>query len=735
MLKVGTCLNHMYTLMEEIGSGGGGIIYKAYHENLKKYVVVKQIKDIAKDVLNSRGEADILKNLRNTYLPQVYDFLEIDGEIFTVIDFIEGESLDKALAREGRFPYKDVLKWALQLSDALAYLHSQVPPVIHSDIKPANIMLTPQGDICLIDFNISMAFDQSVRTSAGISEGYSPPEQYHNYSMYCSIAAIGGDENADAYAGGSVRRTRYAGSGQGARSGQADGVRHTRMSGQAPASVPGQGQASQGTPYEGQRITRALVGRGVDERSDVYSLGATLYHLLTGICPSSNFEEIVPLSKCRVTVSEGFTLIIEKMMQLVPENRYRSGKEIQEALKNIVQMDSAYKEYRRKRKASFAALAALYAASAALIAGGLGLMGRERDNWYNATVAQAEAYIENGEYTQAASCIEEAIGRMPTRIGAYEAEVLRLYESGDYESCVSYGRNTVNSPEYYVQTESDEESLGNILYVMGNAYYELEEYDNALNCMNMAIEYNTGNSSYYRDLGITLAKTGNTAQAEEILSQAEELGLAQDSIYMIQGEIAYGNNQAEEAIELFQTALNVTDSDSTRRRCISFCARAYQMLGDDYLDEEIAFLEEWRGVLGASSSMQITESLAEAYARKGDYEQSLALFDEIRSQGYASYQILENIAILYQQSDQLDAAEATLQEMNEQYPDRYRTYKRLAFLEADRQQRKANSERDYTQMKAYYETALVLYEGQDEYDAEMDQLANMMRELEAGNWF
>ena len=74
-LQVGTCLNHMYTLIEEIGSGGGGIIYKAYHENLKKYVVVKQIKDVAKELLNSRAEADILKNLRNTYLPQVYDFL------------------------------------------------------------------------------------------------------------------------------------------------------------------------------------------------------------------------------------------------------------------------------------------------------------------------------------------------------------------------------------------------------------------------------------------------------------------------------------------------------------------------------------------------------------------------------------------------------------------------------------------------------------------------------------
>ena len=108
---------------------------------------------------------------------------------------------------------------------------------------------------------------------------------------------------------------------------------------------------------------------------------------------------------------------------------------------------------------------------------------------------------------------------------------------------------------------------------------------------------------------------------------------------------------------------------------------------------------------------------------------------ELQNQGYASYQIMENIAILYQQSDQLDYAEEVLMEMNEQYPDLYRTYKRLAFLEADKQQRKANSERDYTAMKEYYETALALYQEQGEYDAEMEQLANMMRELEAGNWF
>ena len=111
MLQKGTKLNGVYTLLEEIGSGGGGIVYKAYHENLKKYVVVKQIKDVAKDVLDTRAEVDILKNLRNSYLPQVYDFIQSEGEIYTVIDFIEGESLDKTLRREGRIGQKEVLKW------------------------------------------------------------------------------------------------------------------------------------------------------------------------------------------------------------------------------------------------------------------------------------------------------------------------------------------------------------------------------------------------------------------------------------------------------------------------------------------------------------------------------------------------------------------------------------------------------------------------------------------------
>src|SRR5690606_24734825 len=76
---------------------------------------------------------------------------------------------------------KKVIKWAIQLIEALVYLHKQNPPIIHSDIKPANIMLTPSDDICLIDFNISSIFTGKGARTIGFSDGYSPPEQYKIY--------------------------------------------------------------------------------------------------------------------------------------------------------------------------------------------------------------------------------------------------------------------------------------------------------------------------------------------------------------------------------------------------------------------------------------------------------------------------------------------------------------------------------------------------------------------------
>ena len=224
----------------------------------------------------------------------------------------------KNAKEQGKFPPEQVYRWAVQLAEVLDYLHRQDPPVIHSDIKPANIMLTPQGDICLIDFNISLAFDSSLKTSTGISGGYSPPEQYRNMVMYQSFS----------------------------------GVRDTQGASETVVLA----EQKKETAPEG---IRDIIGRGVDERSDIYSLGATLYHLLTGVKPDRDFEKIVPIDQYHLALSEGFAAILNKMMQLRPENRYQNGGELLEAFRHIYELDTEYKTYRAKRRGMKLTAAAL----------------------------------------------------------------------------------------------------------------------------------------------------------------------------------------------------------------------------------------------------------------------------------------------------------------------------------------------------------------------------------------
>lgn len=135
-----------YRIIKRIGAGGGGIVYLAYHERLQKKVILKADKrriTTRSDLL--RREVDVLKELSHTYIPQVYDFFVENDIVYTVIDFIEGESLNKPLERGERFSQPVVIKWARQILEALKYLHSPThgnPPrgYVHSDIKPANIM-------------------------------------------------------------------------------------------------------------------------------------------------------------------------------------------------------------------------------------------------------------------------------------------------------------------------------------------------------------------------------------------------------------------------------------------------------------------------------------------------------------------------------------------------------------------------------------------------------------------
>ncbi len=726
MIGKDTVLNGTYRILEEIGSGGGGIVYKAYHERLKTTVVLKRIKENVKGILESRTEVDILKNIKHTYLPRVYDFLELEGEIFTVMDYIPGKSMAQMLAEQGAFPQKQVLGWAEQLAEALAYLHGQSPPVIHSDIKPANIMLTPAGNICLIDFNVSLAFDRNMRTSTGVSGGYSPPEQYRTVTSYRSFTDFG-------------KRRESA-----ARTADMTGAAETELM----TGVGETGFMSDETEMMSPEATptvsmvESLIGSGVDERSDIYSLGATLYHLLTGNKPPADFERGTSVEECGVAVSEGFAHILNKMMELDPDRRYQNGAEALYALRHIYELDSEYKAYYKKRRNRRVSLAILYTVSVALAVGGALTVQKEKNTAYNRQLVTAVSYMEAGEFQLSQERIEEARLLLPRRIDAYCRELQLYYAREDFDICVTYGRDLINNPEYRVRDASDEYLLGDIFYIVGNAYLEKDDFANAVNCFKEAVELNQNNSLYYRDYAIAEAKMGDDAEAKEILDDAILLGLREDSIYMVRAEIAFARRDYEEAETCFQKAVATAGSDSLRRRAVLLCAKMYKNWGNAYIDREISLLEQEENQQG-TSSLVVSERLGDAYARKAKclggsqeyYRRALNQFEQVYAGGIVTYQVEENIAVLQEQLNEIEAAERTLQDMLKRYPKEYRVYKRLAFLEADRQQRRANQQRSYEQMRSYYGKAAQLYEQQDAEDGEMQMLGNMLRELEAGGWF
>ena len=228
-----------------------------------------------------------------------------------------------------------------------------------------------------------------------------------------------------------------------------------------------------------------------------------------------------------------------------------------------------------------------------------------------------------------------------------------------------------------------------------------------------------------------------------MLERAVSLGLGEDSIYMVQGEIAYAKGEYETAEEYLSGAIAATADDMLRRRAVLLGDKAYRELGSEWLDVEIGFLEqEENRAGGAGSAMYISERLADAYVRKAEadegtgreyYGKALERFELLYQNGYATRQMMENIAILYEQMGDYENAKLMLTQMVEKYPDDYVGYKRLAYLEADIQQNRDNSERDYHLFVEYYGRARELYEGRED-DQEMDMMDAMMQDLRDGNW-
>ena len=182
-LKIGDTLRQRYRIEATLGKGGMGAVYRAVDVNLGVPVAVKVNLFTTEEYARQfRREATILASLRHPNLPRVTDHFVIEDEgQYLVMDFVEGEDLRERLERDGKAPQQEVLRWFLEICDALAYLHSRTPPILHRDIKPGNVKITPDDKAILVDFGLAKVVDETSATTTGakaMTPGFSPPEQY-----------------------------------------------------------------------------------------------------------------------------------------------------------------------------------------------------------------------------------------------------------------------------------------------------------------------------------------------------------------------------------------------------------------------------------------------------------------------------------------------------------------------------------------------------------------------------
>ena len=196
-LLTGQVLCNRYRVEELLGQGGYGAVYKAWDQNLERPCAIKENFDTSDHAQRQfKREAQILYDLSHPNLPKVIDHFVIPEQgQYLVMEFIDGRDLNQML-RDGPLPEEKVFSWIMQVCDALSYMHRQDPPVIHRDVKPANIKITPGGKAMLVDFGISKVFDSDRPTTMAaraVTPGFSPPEQYGrgNTDARSDIFALG----------------------------------------------------------------------------------------------------------------------------------------------------------------------------------------------------------------------------------------------------------------------------------------------------------------------------------------------------------------------------------------------------------------------------------------------------------------------------------------------------------------------------------------------------------------
>ena len=187
-LDKNTLLHNRYRIIEILGQGGMGSVYRAIDENLGVEIALKENLFTTDEYARQfRLEAVILANLRHPNLPRVSDHIVLgDQGQYLVMDFIDGEDLRYRMERLGMLTEDDAIHIGASICDALAYLHSRKPPILHRDIKPGNVKITPEGHIFLVDFGLAKVYQSASQPTTTGARAMTPPPRKDTTSTCCA---------------------------------------------------------------------------------------------------------------------------------------------------------------------------------------------------------------------------------------------------------------------------------------------------------------------------------------------------------------------------------------------------------------------------------------------------------------------------------------------------------------------------------------------------------------------
>ena len=677
-----------YVIERAIGEGGGGIVYLATHTRLQKKVVLKKIRGEIVDFVNCRTEVDVLKNLRHSYLPQVIDFIESSDGIFTVMDYIDGESLQSMLDRGVKLDEKRVQKYAAQLCEAVQYLHSQNPPIIHGDIKPDNVMITRNDDICLIDFNVSGFLNGENLQMMGYTPGYASPEQVKAVTESMEAASSPADSEETVLLG----------------------------------SVPK------------PNISRHRGGTEIGTQSDIYSIGATIYALVGGNVNNLGGRKIDFLGK----VSDGMRIIVAKAVEKTPSKRYKTAGDMLNAINYVQKMDKEYRRLISKQHIKTFLYCLVLAAGIVLIVWGSRRMDKEREDKYESYVAEMLSASEK-EPDDMEKLFDKATEIHADRLEPYYYMSYYLYEHGKKDDLAKLIEDIeLKKPA------GDREMYSKAWYLMADSLFEQDNYDAAMDYYRASIDNDPENASLYRDYAVSLIYGGRLREAGKVLEDAIGKGMTEADIYMVKGELARIQGDYSSASDYFEKVVGATDDEHLKLRAYLGFSKSCLALGDlKSLKQAVKTLENAAKELSMNNRLLIYEDLGATYIKLGDLkdnkeylEKAAKTYKTIVEMGWANKVTYSNIIVLDQRTKNFEDAKEWAEKMCDRYPDEYISYMRRALVEVEIQNGLKEKQRDFSDFVKFYDKAEQLYKEASNFgsDSEMLLLENTYTQLAAGHW-